>query len=342
MAARDATTTPERPRSLIGTPDVDVLADVMRVVRITAGVYFEAAFPGPWAVRVADGAWIAARLRLPPNGLMVFHLLEQGNAWVDVGEDSVELHEHDLVVLPYSDQHVIRTAHGLTPMPTEAVMRYAVREHGVIRIRPTGKGRITSVICGFFHCDASLFNPLVRGLPPFVHLSASDEAGVLHATAEIIAHETHASSSGSATILSRLCEVLIVEGLRRYVQSCPNRCAWLTAVADPLVGQALMLLHGDPAQEWSVDALARAVGASRSSLAERFRALLGESPIAYLTSWRLQLAADRLTHGDATIATIADAVGYGSEAAFARAFKRQTGQSPASWRLSRVTNPQAL
>lgn len=332
MAMQHGHATIDDPRSLIETPRSDVLAEVLRVVRISAGVYFHATFPGAWAVTVVDGGKIARHLALPSKTLMVYHLVECGRCSIDVAGESIELGERDVIVLPYGDEHVIRTSRAVAPVSAESVMRSAVLEHGIVRLHRSGAGALTGIICGFFHCEGGLFNPLVRGLPPFVHCAAGAGGGVLRPTAEMIIGEARDASAGSAAMLARLSEVLVLEALRCHAAAAKDAGGWMRALADPLVGSALALLHAEPARAWTVEELARAVGASRSSLAERFTAQLGASPIAYLTSWRLQVAADRLAHGRDTIASIAEAVGYGSEAAFCRAFKRGTGASPAAWR----------
>jgi AraC family transcriptional regulator, alkane utilization regulator len=337
MAAVETPAMTVRPERLTRTPSVDVLADVLRAVRVSGGVFFHGEFPGAWAVTVNGGPLISAMLALPAKNLMMFHVIDCGQCTIDVDGASVELRELDVVVLPYGDEHTLRSASSIAPIRAEALFGEAVRENGLVRIRGRGDGPATGVVCGFCHCDAHLFNPLLRGLPKLVHVRAGGSANaVLAATVRSIVHETRTSTIGSACILARLSEVLVVEALRRFAAGSDHGSAWFVAIADPLVGPALRLLHADPTQQWTVVSLARAIGTSRSLLAERFATLLGEPPISYLTSWRLQLAAERLSASDASVAAIAESVGYGSEAAFHRAFKRRTGEPPAAWRVRRT------
>jgi AraC-like DNA-binding protein len=191
----------------------------------------------------------------------------------------------------------------------------------------------TVVVCGFIACDMKPFNPLIGALPRLLHLRSDGVGAWVAQLLDQAVAESRASRSGSAVVLERVSEVVFVDAARRYLESLPEGApGWLGALRDRHVGRAIGLLHEKPAEPWTIDELGRQVGLSRSALHERFEKLTGQPPMAYLTHWRMQLGAGLLRHGDAKVAAIAQEVGYDSEAAFARAFKRLVGQPPAAWR----------
>jgi AraC-like DNA-binding protein len=195
------------------------------------------------------------------------------------------------------------------------------------------------LICGFVYCEDLLFNPLCRALPSLIHVKTAEERtmSLLAATVRQTISEAHTAQPGTGCLLARLSELLFIEVLRRYMAGFPpDTVGWLSALKDPIVGRTLQLMHSNPAHEWTVPSLARQVGASRSLLADRFKLLLRQPPIQYLTCWRLQLAAEMLRNGTHAISQIAASVGYESEAAFNRAFKRYAGKPPAAWRSKEV------
>ena len=190
-------------------------------------------------------------------------------------------------------------------------------------------------ICGYLACDARPFNPLIESLPKVITLDWQSDAGWLGEFARVARVESTAKRRGGESVLAKLSELMFIEVLRRYLEDLPpDRAGWLAGLRDPLVGKALSLIHGEPAQNWTIEELAREAGASRSVLAERFAALVGTPPMQYLTLWRMQMAAGLLKSG-ANIASVAAATGYGSEAAFSRAFKKVVGASPSVWREGR-------
>jgi len=192
------------------------------------------------------------------------------------------------------------------------------------------------LVCGFFSCDARPFNPLLDSLPRFIRCGCNESSasdGLLEKFINFATTEMNSKRAGSQSILNRLSELMFVEVVRMHMdQIASSNTGWLAGLRDPLVGRALTLLHARPADTWTLDKLAAEAGASRSALAERFAHLTGYPPIQYLTQWRMQLAAKRLTETSAKVAVVAEAVGYDSEAAFSRAFKKFTGSSPSEWR----------
>ena len=198
-----------------------------------------------------------------------------------------------------------------------------------------GGGEQTRIVCGFLGCDRlESLNPLVGALPPVLRFDTRrGTAAAWMRIPELAAAEIAAGRAGSETVLAKLSELLFVESLRRYVEELPEeQTGWLAGLKDPFVSRALSLLHGRIAQEWTVDNLGHEVGLSRSALADRFTRLIGEPPMRYLARWRIQVAAHQLRNSDTTLARIAEQVGYESEAAFNRAFKRDFGVPPATWR----------
>jgi AraC-like DNA-binding protein len=198
-----------------------------------------------------------------------------------------------------------------------------------------GGGEHTQVICGFLHCDDALLSPVIAKLPRVLWVRAKREgsASWLETNCRYMLEEASMNRPGGACVLGRLAELLFVEVLRRKMEELgENEVGWLAAVKDPMVGKALELMHADLAHLWTVEGLGRSVGVSRSVLTERFRRLLDEPLMHYLTRWRLQWAAQLLRDTNRGLADIAAQVGYESEAAFNRAFKRFAGEPPATWR----------
>ena len=237
------------------------------------------------------------------------------------------------MLLPRNDAHVLGSAADLRPVVIDDQVQ-APGERTPAVLRHGGGGEPTHIICGYLGCDMP-DNLLLKTLPPMLKLGVRDGAGgawmensFRHAAAEFAV-----SSSGSAAVLGKLADLLFVEGVRRYVAALPEgQSGWLAGLRDRLIGRALALLHGRVAHPWTTEELARAVGLSRSAFAERFTALIGQPPMRYLAHWRLQLAAVRLRESAAATARIAAEVGYESDAAFNRAFKRAFGTTPAAWR----------
>ena len=194
------------------------------------------------------------------------------------------------------------------------------------------------VVCGFLGCDERPYNPLLTALPSVIHLSAAGPQapiGWLGTLLNIAVKESGSARAGGENVLARLSELMFVEAVRRYLETLPPaQTGWLAGLRDPVVGQALAALHGQPSEPWTVERLARLVGLSRSVFAERFMEMVGQPPMQYLALWRMQLAARLLVEGG-HVAAVAGAVGYESEAAFSRAFKKLVGQAPATWRRVR-------
>ena len=333
---------PETPAQ---APSFDVLSDVLRVVRMSGAVFFRADMAGPWAARSVPGSELARTLFPTARQLLLFHVMEEGRTWIALdGAEPISCEAGDVVVFPYGDEHTLASDMTLPPMPMRLLLQQAMAPgEGVHQISGGRGDERVRIVCGFLHCDELLFNPLCRGLPPVIHVRAADEppGSLLASLARSLVSEAGAARAGTSCLLSRLSELVFVEVLRRHMaRLAPGQIGWVAALNDPLVGRALQLLHASPRVAWTVDELARRVGASRSLLADRFRLKVGQPPMQYLASWRLQLAAQLLREGTRGVASVAAEVGYESETAFNRAFKRHAGQPPAAWRAAQASSAQ--
>jgi AraC-like DNA-binding protein len=250
----------------------------------------------------------------------------------------VKLEEGDIAVIPHGDPHVVSSAPGMRAEPNLDVYRRPEDDNALPFMLRTGDDgpSDTHLICGFFSCDVRPFNPLLDSLPPFMRFgrdASQASGGLLDQFIRFATAEMGNKRAGSQSILNRLSELLFVEVIRLHMGQLANHnTGWLAGLRDPLVGRALTLLHARPSHPWTLDELASEAGASRSALADRFVHLVGCPPIQYLTQWRMQMAAKRLTDPGVAVASVAYEVGYESEAAFSRAFKKLVGRSPSQWR----------
>ncbi|MGE0461781.1 MAG: AraC family transcriptional regulator [Vicinamibacterales bacterium] len=314
----------------------DVLSDVLRAVRLTGAVYFDYELRSPWVAEAPPSREIAAVVMPGAERVIEYHLIARGACWgYMAGGEPVRLHEGDLLLFPQGDAHVLASAPGMRATPD--IAGYARGSTPLPLFYELGGGGPDGarVICGFLGCDERPFNPLLDALPRMLHVPATIAEGTDGWIGRLLltaVREARQARPGSENVLARMSELMFVETVRRYLETLPaGQSGWLAGLRDPLVGQALAALHGAPAEAWTVDSLARRVGASRSVLAERFAALVGHPPIQYLTMWRMQVASRRLLDGG-TVAEAAADVGYDSEPAFSRAFKKVLGQAPGTWR----------
>jgi AraC-like DNA-binding protein len=318
----------------------DVLSEVLRAVRLTGAVYFDFELSSPWVAEAPPSREIAAKVMPGAGRVIEYHLIARGACWGHaVGQAPIRLREGDLIVFPQGDAHVLSSAPGMRAAPdmsafarpsTPLPMFYELGGGGPERAR---------VVCCFLGCDERPYNPLLAALPAVIHLSADGPqttTGWLATMLTIAVSESGSGRPGGQNVLERLSELIFVETIRRYLETLPAaQMGWLAGLRDPVVGQALAALHGEVSEPWTVERLARVVGLSRSVLAERFTEMVGQPPMQYLALWRMQLASRLLVEGG-HVAAVADAVGYESEAAFSRAFKKLVGQAPSTWRRGTV------
>jgi len=265
-----------------------------------------------------------------------YHLVARGACWGHaVGQEPIRLNEGDLIVFPQGDAHVMSSAPGMRAKPDMAAFARQTTPLPMMYELGGGGPDRARVVCGFLGLDERPYNPLLAALPNVIHLSAAGAnsgASGLGTLLAMAVKESGSARAGGENVLARLSELVFVEAVRRYLETLPPaQTGWLAGLRDPVVGQSLAALHGEPSQAWTVDRLARLVGLSRSVFAERFTEMVGEPPMQYLALWRMQLASRLLMEGG-RVAAVAAAVGYESEAAFSRAFKKLVGQAPATWR----------
>lgn len=317
---------------------MDALSEVLKSVRLEGALYVNAEFTAPWCLRGKFGKASVRQRLAGAEHVVGFHFLTEGRCKVRLVErvEVLELAAGDLVLFPQDDRHLMGSDLHVAPLETEdADCGDLAADADLIQLRHGGGGAITRFVCGYLACSRSLCRPLLDALPRVLRIPVGDgqASAQVRELLRMGVRESQISRPGAGSTLAKLAELLFVEALRRYVESLPTEgTGWLAGVRDPHVGRALALLHGEPARTWTVDRLAREVALSRSALAERFAALVGETPIQYLMRWRLALAARMLRVGRDAVARVAERSGYESETAFIRAFKREFGTPPAAWR----------
>lgn len=318
--------------------DHDFLSEMLCSVRLSGARFFEVDATAPWVAAAPPKESIAPTVVSDARHVIEYHVIVEGTFWTRLTNPDgppIALAAGSVVVFPHGDTHVLASDPALDAKPSLA----AFDEVACGRSLPFridfrgGAAGTTRILCGFLGCDVAPFNPLIAALPRVIHVPGGGADGFLGSLIHAASHATDAKSAGSDGVLVKLSELIFIEVVRRYAASMPASAdGWLAGLRDPAVGRALRLLHRDCARDWTVAELAREVGLSRTVLAERFSALLGMPPMAYLAAWRMQRAASLVGEGAATLAQIANEVGYESEASFSRAFKRATGLAPAYWR----------
>lgn len=314
---------------------MDTLSDVLRAVRLTGAYFFSIEAQTPWSAASVPAAALVPRVLPEADHLISYHVLTRGECWGGLmDEPQRHMTAGDVIVFPHGDPHVMASARGLR-CADDVVAASVARFPAVTRLGP-GPDSDATLVCGFLGCDAKPFNPLLASLPRCMVVPGVARGWLEQFPRQVLA-ESAPGRVGSDTMLTRMAELMFIEVLRHHIESLPSeQTGWLAGLRDPIVSAALERLHQKPAHAWSLAELASAVGASRSVLVERFTRVIGMPPMQYLTQWRLQLAAEQLLRSGAKVASVAREVGYDSEAAFSRAFKRATGRSPAMWRAERL------
>jgi AraC-like DNA-binding protein len=272
--------------------------------------------------------------------LISYHLVTSGGCWaIPDGGEPVRLETGDVIVFPGGVPHVMSSDPKIPPGAAFDIGRVRPAEQWPYRIvgETSGSDRL-GLVCGFLGCDARPFNPLLAALPATMVVSDRNGAndGWLGQFMRLAVAEATDKRAGGESVLGRLSELMFVEAVRRHIDTLPaEQTGWLAGLRDRFIGRALTLLHGQPAHPWTLEELAPEAGLSRSSLADRFLHLVGQPPMQYLAQWRMQVAAGLLANGGLSLAEIAEDVGYASEAAFSRAFKKIVGDPPAAWRRQR-------
>src|SRR5262245_29331588 len=298
-------TSANTPPFISEAPDVDLLSDVLRTLRLRGRIFKQGSYCGAWALD-ASGA----------TGT-IFHLVGRGQAWLhrDGEHEPLVVRGGDLVMFPRADWHQLSG----TP-----------RRQPGMQVGATGDGPVTTVLCAHVDFEAGGADPLLEALPPVIVVGSEDRAtsAELHALARLMLVEYEAAAVGRQSVLDRLAEAMFVLVLRHHMTSAPRLKGLLGALRDERVARALAALHRRPGEAWRVHTLAREAGMSRTLFAERFATLLGRTPMQYLAAWRMQLADEALRGSRASVAEVAERFGYQTEPAFRRAFKRVRGVGP--------------
>jgi AraC-like DNA-binding protein len=317
------------------TPLPDPFESALRRLRLEGAVFLRAEYREPWAYQSLPGPATARILRPGTDRVILFHVVAGGTCWVQVADE--ERHwasAGDVIVLPYGDQHRMGGIGESESVPLMTIME-APPWTRMPLIRHGAGGDLTDVVCGFLHSDDVLFDPSLRAFPSVFVVRPTGASGAewVRANVAYALAQADASPVGPDAIPTRLPEMLLIEVLRQHLATAPAADhGWLAALRDPVLNPALSALHAEPGRRWTATELARVSAVSRSGLDDRFRQVLGRSPIRYLTEWRMHLAEDLLASTDLGVAAVARRVGYDADEAFSRAFKRAHGQSPASWR----------
>lgn len=313
---------------------MDAFSDVLRVIRLSGGVFLEAHLTAPWCFNGRLSPDDCKAFLVTPSFVIATHFVVSGQMQLQLGDgEPMIVRAGELVLLPHNDVHAFGSDVTVAPFsqPDEVKAKSA---GNFSRIELGGGGEPTQLLCGYLGSD-NAFGPLLSSLPPVLKLDVRStplgawvESSFRFAVSQIAVERV-----GSSTVIAKLSELLFVEAVSHYIAGLPeDKQGWLAGLRDPQIGRALGLMHAKPAHDWSAEALAADVGMSRSGFADRFTSLVGQPPMQYLTHWRMQLAAQRLRESREAIAQVGYQVGYESEAAFSRAFKREFGASPAAWR----------
>jgi AraC-like DNA-binding protein len=314
---------------------MDVLSEVLKVVRLQGAMFYNGEFSAPWSFRSPASCNVAPFVAAGAEHVIIYHLLTEGRAYARVEDgERLALEPGDVVIFPHGDPHIIENG---KPIKTVDLLQELAQifSHGLRLARSGGGGDVTKFVCGYMACEPRLSQVFLSGLPPVFKVSIRNDASGrwLENSIRFSVDQADASQAGGEAVLAKLSEVLFVETLRLHIAHLPTQqTGWLAGARDAEVGKALALMHRNAAHPWTMASLAKEAGVSRSVLAERFRHYLNEPPMAYLTRWRVQLGAQMLTSTNYSVAQIAAEVGYESESAFNRAFKRQFTVPPARFR----------
>ncbi|MER9918166.1 MULTISPECIES: AraC family transcriptional regulator [unclassified Mesorhizobium] len=316
----------------------DALSDLLRTVRLTGATFFDIEGHEPWAVCSPAPSSILPKILPGADHLISYHVVTAGRCFARiVGQEAIALEAGEVVVFTRSDPHIMSSNPALrADPPTADVLDIATSSRMPVYINCAGDGAASArLVCGYLACDAQPFNPLLEALPSVIKAGdAKGDGGWLSQFINLAVTEVAQKRAGSETVLTKLSELMFVDVLRRYLESLPPQTTgWLAGLRDPHLARALALIHDRPAHNWTVEALAKDSALSRSVLAERFTRLVGMPPMHYLAKWRMQIASELLSAGSSNMASIAAEIGYESEAAFSRAFKKMIGLPPSAWRL---------
>ena len=334
----------ETPDSMTERPpasgaDVDIVSELLRAIRLSGGVFFRAEFSDPFSIESPRCEHIAQLLNLGARRVIPFHMIVEGSCVVRIdGADPQILGPGDVGVFLNEGTHVVASGTAARPTAIGPLLPKPPYD-GVPLISYGGGGPATRMICGYLHHERAVFNPLFTALPAMLVTNRATSEGnlTLPTVLQCIEDEVAGGRPGGACLLTRLCELMFIQVLRIYMERMARSGqGWPAGLQDPFVGQALRLLHSDPSRDWSMENLCAEVGRSRSALIQRFTSVVGQPPMRYLASWRMQMAAQILLETNIPVSAVAARVGYCSEVAFNRAFRRKVGAPPGAWRRQSI------
>jgi AraC-like DNA-binding protein len=313
---------------------MDPMADILSATRLSGGIFLDAEFTAPWCVTAQVGPEDCSPFVPEPLNIIAYHYVSSGEVQLQVDDEPpVTVRGGEIIVLPRNSAHRLGSDVTLRAVSADGLILPAA-DGGLARIVHGGGGERTQMLCGFLGNDTPN-DPILRILPNVLVVNVADGASAtwIESSLKFAARELASGLVKSPAVLAKLTELLFIEAVRRYLGSLPpERSGWRAGVCDAIVGRALALLHSRMNHRWTTEALSQEVAMSRSAFAERFTRIMGEPPMRYLAQQRFQVAAQQLKESNDSIARIAFKVGYESEAAFNRAFKREFGVPPMSWR----------
>ena len=318
---------------------MDALSEALNAVRMTGAIFYSLECSAPWGFSVPHLHDVAHVLAPGTERLVSYHLVTEGEAIVQFGEqEPIPVRAGEVLIIPHGDAHTVSNGSPAKLIDSAASLReYLSGTLSVMRVGEGGKE--TRFICGYFGCERHADRTFLAGLPTMIKINIrGDDAGAwIENSIRLLVSGANTNRPGHSVLLSKASEALFVEALRRYMEQLPpEQPGWLAAARDPIVGAALALLHGKPFHDWTLEGLAAEAGTSRTVLSDRFARYLDDPPLTYLARWRLQLASRLLETTRKTVQQIATEVGYDSEASFNRAFKREFGLPPARYRNERA------
>lgn len=332
------------------THGTDPLSDVLRAVKLTGALFFLADASFPWGVEVPHAEAFSSIILPRAQHVVSYHVILKGAGWASIpGVTSTWFEAGDVLVLPHGDPYSMLSGPGQPPeFDVEATMSFfrdmaAGRLPFVIKEGGGGEPR-SEFVCGFLGCDMRPFNPVLSTLPRLLRIKRSDDGyeGLLSRLIDLTLAEARQPRVGGESIRLRLSELVFLEVMRQYLETLPaHETGWLSGLRDPAIGKVLVMLHEEPAYPWTLNELASRACMSRAALAARFAHVVGHPPMQYLTLWRMQIAARRLADSSIKVAAVGREIGYESEAAFSRTFKKTVGVSPAAWRDRAVETRQS-
>lgn len=317
---------------------MDALSEFLRVVHLVGAIFIHGRFSAPWCYLSPPAESAAPVLQPNADRVVIFHMLLEGECVVEVpGEPEVCLRAGDVVLFTGGDAHRMASGADVPAAPGTPLKELLARRPRALSYG--GGGAVTRMVCGYLACDRRVAALLLSGLPRVlvVNVRGSNAGAWLETSVRYALTEARAPRPGGNAVLAKLAEVLIIEVLRMYTnEQSSGRTGWLAGLRDRLVSAALNAMHADPARAWTLEQLAREAGTSRSVLAERFQHLVGCAPMHYLTQWRLMMAANLLGSTTTPLTRIAEDVGYKTDSAFSRAFRREYGSPPSAYRRARA------